>query len=146
MGVLLGAIVRTVTIEPEEDDRPRRSGDTAIEWRTRGLSPREFHERAIQVALAGPVAEMLYSGEPFHPALVAEWGADWSDAWEQAAHFHVLPEPRMAWLEGVSIRLYRLLDSEPYWSALADLADNLLAHETLEAEVVYGIVREWIPA
>lgn len=143
MAVSMGAKVLSVTIEPEEDDGPRRSGDTAIEWRMTGLSPREFAERAIRVALAGPVAEMLYTGEPYHPGLVAEWQADWSDAWEHAALVHWDAKPRMAWLEELSIVIYKRFDSEPTWSALADLADNLLAHETLESEVVHGIVREW---
>ena len=35
--------------------------------------------------LAGPVAEMIYRGEPLHPALVAEWRHDWGQAWDEAA-------------------------------------------------------------
>ena len=45
----------------------REDGDATIEWRRDRMSPREFHQKLVMVALAGPVAEMLYRGEPLHP-------------------------------------------------------------------------------
>jgi ATP-dependent Zn protease len=144
MAVMLGARVRSVTIEPDDDDGPRRFGDTQIVWRRSRLSEREFRERALQVALAGPVAEMLYTGDPYHPGLVAEWANDWQSAWELAEPIHVDPRQRLAYLESVTGELYRLIDAEPNWSAVAALADHLLAHDTLEAEDVKEIVSEWL--
>jgi len=143
MAWYLGARVHSVTIDPDRDDGPHRSGDTRVAWRRADLGERAFREKAIQVALAGPVAEMLYSGDPFHPGLVAEWSADWEDAWAMAEMLQALPEKRMAYLEQVSIRLYRVLNSEPFWPALAELADHLLAHETLESDQVEEIVQTW---
>ena len=144
MATVLGAKVRSVTIDPDNDDGPERFGDTQIIWRRSRLSDREFCERAIQVSLAGPVAEMLYSGDPFHPGLVAEWANDWQAAWELAEPLFTAPRKRLEYLESVTGELYRLMDSEPNWSAVAALADSLLAHETLEAEDVKEIVNDWL--
>jgi len=144
VAIILGGEIQSVTIDPDRDEREHRYGDTAVLWRMTGRSDREYREHAIQVALAGPVAEMLYTGDPFHSGLVPEWAADWADAWELAAVLKPDDKQRLAYLEQVSIRLYRLLDREPHWSALAEIADNLLAHETLEGEQVHEIVGQWL--
>lgn len=144
MAHLLGGKVRQVTIEPDDDDGPVRYGDTQVLWRRKGISEKEFASTAVQVCLAGPVAEMIYSGEPYHPGFVAEWAADWRDAWEAAAPLHADERNRLRYLEDVSIQLYHRLKEDELWAALASLADNLLAHETLEAEQVEEIVGEWL--
>ncbi len=144
VAVYLGAKVRSVTIDPDNDDGPARFGDTQIIWRRSRLSEKQFRERAIQVSLAGPVAEMLYTGDPFHPGLVAEWAHDWQAAWELAEPLFADQRKRLSYLEDLTGVLYRLLDSEPHWSAVAALADNLLAHETLESEEVRDIINDWL--
>lgn len=143
MAVQLGAKVRSVTIDPDNDDGPKRFGDTQVIWRKGRLSDREFQERAIQVSLAGPVAEMLYTGDPFHPGLVAEWAHDWQTAWKMAEPLLPDERRRLDYLERVTSQLYQMMNAEPNWSAIASLADNLLANETLEAEDVKDIVSEW---
>lgn len=144
MATLLGGRVKQVTIEPDDDDGPRRTGDTQVIWRRSRLSDKEFAPLAIQVSLAGPVAEMIYSGDPYHPGMVAAWAADWHDAWEQAALLHPLERQRLDYLEQVSIQLYHRLNGDDHWPALAALADHLLAHETLDREQVAEILEEWL--
>jgi ATP-dependent Zn protease len=144
IAVLLGGEVRLVTIEPDNDDGPDRQGDTQVLWRRSGVSEKEFAKKVVQVSLAGPVAEMIYSGDPYHPGLVVEWSADWRDAWEAAVLLHPGEQQRLQYLEQVSIRLYHRLKQDDMWAALASLADNLLAHETLEREQVEEIVGQWI--
>jgi ATP-dependent Zn protease len=144
MATYLGAKVRSVTIEPDNDDGPQRFGDTQVVWRRSRLSDRQFCENAIRVSLAGPVVEMLYSGDPYHPGLVAEWANDWQAAWDSAELLFADHRKRLDYLESITGELYRLMDSEPNWSAVAALADSLLAHETLEAEDVEEIVSEWL--
>lgn len=143
MALLLGGRVQQVTIEPNDDDGPRRYGDTQVRWR-RSDSEKEFAKKAVQVSLAGPAAEMIYSGDPFHPALVPEWAGDWRDAWEAAALLHVDERKRLEYLEQVSIQVYHRLKHDDMWAALAALADHLLAHETLEREQIEEIVEEWL--
>ncbi len=68
VALLLGARVKQVTIAPDDDDGPRRFGDTQIVWRRSRLTEQQLAENAVQVSLAGPAAEMIYTGDPFHPA------------------------------------------------------------------------------
>ena len=141
---LLGGEVRSVTIDPDRDEGPHRQGDTQVLWRRSTDGEKEYAKKAVEVSLAGPVAEMIYSGEPYHPGLVAEWAADWREAWEAAVVLFADERKRLKYLEDVSIRLYHRLQEEDLWAALAALADNLLAHETLDGEQVEEIVGEWL--
>lgn len=141
--LLHGGEVRCVTIEPDRDDVPRRDGDTQVLWRRSKMSEKEFASICVQVSLAGPVAEMIYTGEPYHPGLVAEWAADWHEAWQAAALLHADERRRMRYLEDASIALYRRFEHDEHWSPLAALADHLLAHETLDAEQIEDIVGPW---
>ena len=84
MAVLSGAKVISVTIEPDFDDGPRRHGDTKIEWPVSMFSRKQLLEKIVRVTLAGPVAEMIHTGDPFHPGFVPEWKSDWDIAWESA--------------------------------------------------------------
>jgi ATP-dependent Zn protease len=51
---------------------------------------------------------------------------------------------RLAYLEQTTAQLYRLLNRDDHWAALAAIVDNLLAHETLEGEEVEDIMRQWL--
>lgn len=144
MALYVGAQVDSVTVDPDWDDGPKRFGDTRIIWEPADYSPREYHEKRILVALAGPVAEMLYTGDAFHPGIVAEWAADWQEAWETAATLHSDQRKRLMFLEQTSAEIYQLLNGEDCWAAIAALADHVLAHETLEGEQVEEIVSAWI--
>ena len=144
MAIYVGAHVRSVTIEPDSDDGPERFADIQVEWPLDQYTDREFHEKSVLVALAGPVAEMIHSGEPYHPGFVAEWAADWKLAWEAATSLISSERKRLAYLEQTTARLYQLLEREDHWAALAAIVDNLLAHETLEAEEVEHIVGQWL--
>ena len=144
MAIYVGARVRSVTIDPDWDDGPERHADIQVEWQLGQFTDRELHEKAVLVALAGPVAEMIHSGEPFHPGFVAEWSADWKTAWQAAAPLVSGERKRLEFLEQSTVRLYRLLEQDSCWAALAAIVDNLLAHETLEGEEVEEIVKTWL--
>ena len=87
---------------------------------------------------------MIHSGDPFHPSLVPEWAADWSEAWELAAALHANEKRRLAYLEHVTVQLYQTMRRDDRWAALAAVVDHLLAHETLEGEQVEEIVEQWL--
>ena len=144
MAIYVGARVRCITIEPDWDDGPARHADLQVEWPLDRFTQRGLREKSAQVALAGPVAEMIHSGEPYHPGFVAEWAADWEAAWEAARPLFPPQRKRLAYLEQTTVKLYRLLEQDQYWAALAAIVDNLLAHETLEGEEVEDIVRQWL--
>ncbi|MFI4874156.1 MAG: hypothetical protein ACIALR_02400 [Blastopirellula sp. JB062] len=144
MAQLVGARVRRITIEPEDDDGPQRFGDAQIEWRLSQFSPKRRQEKMALVALAGPVAEMIYRGEPFHPGHVAEWADDWRAAWEAATPLFRDQKKRLRYLEEATRQLHQLLEADNHWAALAAIADNLVAYETLEGEQVEEIVAGWL--
>lgn len=144
MAVCLGARVQSVTIEPDWDDGPERFGDAHVEWPLDRYSERELQENFVRVALAGPVAEMLYRGERWHPGGVAEWAHDWKLAWEAAGHLIALEPARLVYLEQVTIQLHQRLDRTDHWAALAAIADQLLAHDTVCGEEIDELVRQWL--
>lgn len=143
MAILLGARVTHATIEPDRDDGPERYGDVQVLWRRSKLTEKQLAEKLVLTALAGPVAEMIYTGEPLHPGFVAEWANDWEHAFAAAEPLVPDERKRLAWLESQIPRLYALLNDR-YWPAVAALADELSAHETLEEEQIRDAVESWI--
>lgn len=141
--IYVGARVQSVTIDPDNDDGPNRFGDTVVLWSRRRFSQLEMAEKAAWVALAGPVAEMIYREQPFHPAVVAEWQQDWETAFEALMHVSNIHH-RMAQLERYTIELYQSFRDDSHWAAIGAIADNLLAHETLDEEMLREIVELWI--
>lgn len=144
MAHLLGGQVRQVTIEPDRDDGPQREGDTQVLWRRSRHTERAFAEVAAQVSLAGPAAEMIYTGEPFHPGHIAEWAGDWQEAWRALAPWYADDRRRLLYLEHLSVNLYHRLKSDDVWPCIAALADELLAHETLDEEQVEEVMATWL--
>lgn len=144
MAVVSGAKVLSVTIAPDWDDGPDRYGDTQVAWQSSYFTERELAEKGIQVALAGPVAEMAYSGEPYHPGFVAEWADDWQTAWNLATELIPAEQLRLLFLEQQTAKLRKLLDQENHWAALAEIADQLQTHERLEGDEVLACVTQWL--
>ncbi|MCA8993351.1 MAG: hypothetical protein KDA69_09185 [Planctomycetaceae bacterium] len=142
----LGAAVLSMSIDPDDDDGPRRYGEIEIGWPNDEFDDDQIRHRSVLVALAGPVAEMIYTGDPFHPGLVAEWKEDWRTAWIASASIFRDERQRLRFLEDVVAKLYRRLNSTHHWSAIAALVDQLLAHETLDEEQIADAVYDWLEA
>jgi ATP-dependent Zn protease len=143
VAILLGARVSHATIEPDRDDGPQRHGDVRVLWPRTTADERSLAERLVLTALAGPVAEMIYTGEPYHPGFVAEWADDWQQALAAAAALVKDERRRLNWLETQVRRVYELLDQR-HWPAIAALADKLAAHETLEEEQITAALEPWL--
>lgn len=142
--VILGARVCSATIAPDRDEGAARFGDTQLEWDHAEFDATALQQRLVLVALAGPAAEMIYTGEPYHPGFVAEWALDWQMAWDAGAPLMRDERKRLALLEESTRQMYSRLKHEPNWLVVATIADNLLAHEWLDGEVVHDLVAEWI--
>ena len=141
--IFVGARVQSVTIDPDHDDGPDRSGDTVVLWHRSRFSQREMAEKAARVALAGPVAEMIHLEQPFHPAGVSEWRQDWDTAFESLEHIASV-QHRLARLEQTTQELFQAFSLNRHWAAVAAIADHLLAHETLDEEMLQEVVEPWI--
>lgn len=142
--VYLGARIRSMTIDPDWDDGPQRFGDTQVEWDQNLYSDEDFHRACAAVALAGPVSEMIFTGDPWHPALVPEWSFDWKIAWDAAGNMIGEQKKRIKLLEDISIQFHGLLSRDDHWQAIASLADELQAHEFLEGGTVHDILSVWM--
>ncbi len=139
----VGADVRSATIDPDNDDGPNRSGDTVVMWDRRRFSQQELMENGAWVALAGPVAEMIHLQRPFHPAGIAEWRQDWEAAFECLTDISNIQQ-RLARLERITIDLYQAFSQDHHWAVIGAVADNLMAHETLDQEMLSEIIAPWM--
>jgi len=147
VAMLLGGRVERVTLEPDDDDGPRREGDVQVAWRS-SFDQRELTRREILVSLAGPICESIWRGEdsidePTALESVPEWRADWIAAVTAAAHWESHPGKRRASLRMAETELRSLLSQDSHWAVVAAIADELKAHETLEWEEVFEIFRVW---
>jgi ATP-dependent Zn protease len=141
MAILQGGHLERVTLEPPFDDGPARYGDTVTRWS--GMSEAELTLAEIQVSLAGPVVEMIYTGDRVSIASVPEWQADWHRATlnatagsrDAAAADRLLRESVRA--------IFDLFEDSNQWAAVSAIADDLLAFETLEHEQVADTIAFW---
>lgn len=142
MGVVLGGHIIHASIEPPDDDGPRRSGESILRWPAAvdgGLAIAE-----IKVSLAGPVAEMIFSGNASEISKVPEFAGDWQRATDIAAHWNSSVANKYRLLNQIEKSIWAFLEIDDHWAAVAAAADLLLAHETVEHENFEEIVNFWI--
>lgn len=143
VAVYLGGFVSSISIDPDADDGPTRFGDVTIHWDRGRFTTEQLQKNAVLVALAGPVVEMIHTGDLYHPATVGEWSQDWQLAWN-ASTFIRDQRKRMEFLRQTTIELYETLSQDAHWAAIGALVDHLMAYETVEGETVHEVVAEWI--
>ncbi len=136
MAVLCGATVERATVAPEEDGF---HGLVDIYWPQKA----KVKDR-ISVALAGPVVEMIYTGEPYHPGIVPEWAHDWKQAWSLCRIRSKSDRDCLRILEQLVAQLYRSFSSDSWWAATAAVSDLLSAHDEIEHEEIAIEVEQWI--
>jgi ATP-dependent Zn protease len=144
VAIMVGARVVSITIDPDNNDLPDRYGDTQIAWDRSQFSDREFAEKFALVSLAGPVAEMILTGDAWHPALLPEWSGDWQQAMQSARGLCKSKRECVALLERMAIESHQVLSRDDVWPFIGAIVDELVAHETLEGEQVHEIVDEWM--
>lgn len=136
MAVLCGARACHASVAPEEDNF---FGRVDIQW----SGPRKRNDE-IAVILAGPVAEMIYRGEPLHPGFVPEWCLDWQQAWAIARPRSASDIKCLEMLEQLVSKLHRTMSEDRLWAAVAAVQDLLSAHEDIEHEQIEYEVRSWM--
>ncbi|MDA8563530.1 M50 family metallopeptidase [Mariniblastus sp.] len=141
MAILQGGYLERVTLEPPFDDGPARYGDTVTRWS--GLNPTELALAEIHVSLAGPVVEMIYTGDRVSIASVPEWAADWQRATLNAAAGSRDAQSADLLLRQSVSAIFDLFDDRNQWAAVSSIADDLLAFETLEHEQVAETIAFW---
>lgn len=142
---VLGASVDSMQLWGEADDYlPERFGDCRVNWGRVDPNLDWQRQREIMTYLGGPAAEMIYRGEPLHPALYGPWQQDWSAAMATCGAIVREPQARTRLLEKIIGTLHQHLQRDPYWPAIAALADELAAHEMLEADDVAAVLDFWL--
>ena len=145
VGFALGGHVVSLQLGGEvEATGARQFGDCRIAWGRIDPALDWQLQREVLTVLAGPVAEMVYRGEEIDPACFGPWQQDWQMAWLMTRAFVRDSDRRAQVLWQLTVRLQQLIESEPCWSAVAALADALLAHEFLEREQAEEILGFWL--
>ena len=142
MAVVLGGRIIHVSIEPPDDDELKRSGESIVQWPA--APAREIEEAELKVSLAGPVTEMIYRSEVQVIASVPEFAADWHRALTGAARLKPKLAEQMNLISRAEIWLRHFFEQDHHWAAVGAVADELLAHETVEHECLNEIVSFWI--
>lgn len=144
IGFALGGVVESVQLGGEhEDSGVRQYGDCRIAWSSIGKNLGDHLQREILTTLAGPAAEMVYSGIPLEFQNIKPWKQDLDSAWLMCSRIPSVDQ-KVAILTQLLEQLQIIIRSDRCWPAVAALADALLAHEFLEEEAVEEIISFWI--
>lgn len=140
MAVALGGRLIHVSIEPPDDDGPRRYGESIVQWPR--MKNRDILLAEIQVSLAGPISEQIFSGVWAPIETTPEYAADWRRALDAASQ--LAGERRQPLLEMNRRQVQGFLELASTWAAVAAAADLLLAHETVEHDEIAELFQFWI--
>jgi len=138
---VLGGKVVTVSIESESSEV---DGDAVVAWKRGGRSDREMALDDIRVALAGPVAEMVHAGEYDYLRIREEHALDWKIALASLRSLGLTIDREAAMLQKTVAELYQTVRRDAIWSAIADVADLLAVHGTIEGDAVNQTVEFWL--
>jgi len=138
-----GAILDHATIDPPNDGGVDRFGQTVAAWPEKNQATRTASE--ICVSIAGPIAEMIYTGESFALESVPEWQADWQRAMAAAEILANKQHSESILVERAHEQVFRFLNSSDGWAAVAAIADLLLAHETIDHDQCAEVMKFWLP-
>ncbi|OYP28216.1 hypothetical protein [Rhodopirellula sp. MGV] len=144
IGFLLGGTIESVGMYAEEDDwLPERFGDCHVNWGRVDPNANLQIEREVLTLLAGPVAEMIYREEDMHPADDPTWQHDWQLASQLCRRMFPDPYAREVFMTAALTVLKDQIWRDRCWAAIAAVADELLAHENLDADQLSDILRFW---
>ncbi|MEO1618667.1 MAG: cell division protein FtsH [Planctomycetota bacterium] len=141
----LGGEIDSIGLYAEADEwLPERFGDCHINWGKVNVNCSWQIQREVLTLLAGPVAEMIYRGESLHPAVYPPWRYDWEMALLRVREVVSSEEQRDKIMEILLQWLHQRLSDNVNWAAVAAVADELLAHEYLDGEMLADTLRFWV--
>ncbi len=138
---IAGGIVRRVSIECEEQGR---AGDTMVQWPNSNLTQAEHALREMRVSLAGPICEAIHIGDYDRLRILHAHASDWETAQAAASKLTSNPHQQSTIIQREATSLYHYFRKDHIWAAVASLADELLAHETVDHDTVEAIVDQWL--
>ncbi|MCC9644538.1 cell division protein FtsH [Rhodopirellula sp. JC740] len=149
VGCALGAHIASVSLsqasmfDDEDEIGVRRFGDCIVQWGR--IDPNSDWQvtRELLTILAGPVAEFVYQSGDEDALDVRTWAGDWRQAQRCVAILKKDPQQQTKLLHQCIAQLRHIVSSEPCWSAIAALADELMLGDEIEGEQVADLVRFW---
>ena len=142
MAAALGGRIIRVSIEPPEDDGLKRFGESIVSWPP--STDAAIYEVELKVSLAGPVAELLYRSEQMPIESVPEFAADWQRIAESATLLKTTRREQLQLIAKAEFWVRDLFNRTRNWAAVGAVADELLAHYTLENEQLEEAISFWI--
>ncbi|MEM0924879.1 MAG: cell division protein FtsH [Planctomycetota bacterium] len=145
MAFALGGEIDSIGMYAEADDwLPERFGDCHINWGRVDVNCNWQIQREVLTILAGPVAEMIYRDASIHPAQYPPWRYDWPMAYERVRQAVHASAQQASVMETLLKWLRKHLSQTENWAAVAAVADELLAHEYLDGEMLEETLGFWI--
>jgi hypothetical protein len=142
MAAVLGGRIIRVSIEPPEDDGLKRFGESIVSWPV--SSDAAIYEAELKVSLAGPVAELLYRSEDAAIESIPEFAADWQRVIESALRLKTTKREQLDLISRAESWVRAFLNQTRHWAAVSAVADELLAHHTLEHEQLQESISFWV--
>ena len=143
MAVILGGQVKSVSVGGDFADS-ESEGSVAVLWdpKTSDLSRSSINQ--IKVALAGPIAEMVYDGDYDYLRIRSEHESDWGIALSHLKKLNLSVASESQLLKNTIVDLYETVRNDNVWSAIGDVADRLAIDEEIEGDVITDAVRFWM--
>lgn len=140
VAVLLGGVVDTVTVEVPD---AAAAGATGVFWRN-ASNTREQCVNDIHVALAGPIAEMIFVGDYDYLRIKQEHAVDWEVVAAAVERMALDAVAAQKLLTSVATNLYQRLREDAVWSAVADVAERLELDGTIDGDTVNDLAGFWL--
>ncbi len=140
VAVMLGGVVDTVSVElPDEES----AGVTGVFW-GKGPDARSQCINDIHVALAGPIAEMIFIGDYDYLRIKQEHAVDWKVVAMAVERLGIDAVAAQKLLTSIATGLYERLREDIVWSAVADIAERLELDGTIDGDTVNDLVGFWL--
>ncbi len=140
VAVLSGGVVDTVTVEVSDASA---AGATGVFWRN-ASNTRAQCVNDIHVALAGPIAEMIFVGDYDYLRIKQEHAVDWEVVAAAVERMGLDAVAAQKLLTSIATNLYQRLREDAVWCAVADVAERLELDGTIDGDTVNDLAGFWL--
>ena len=140
VAVMLGGVVDTVSVEVPDAES---AGVTGVFWGN-ASDARSQAINDIHVALAGPIAEMIFVGDYDYLRIKQEHAVDWEVVAAAIKRLGLDVAAAQRLLASIASGLYERLREDVVWSAVADVAERLELDGTIDGDTVNDLAGFWL--
>ena len=139
VAILLGGVVDSVTIEVPDQSS---AGATGVVWQK--TSSRDQCINDMRVALAGPIAEMVFLGEYDYLRIKQEHAVDWEIVSEALQRLKLSEREAQKKVTDVANELHHRIRETEVWAAINDVAERLTLDGTIDGQVARALTTFWL--